>query len=78
MSHHHGIGKLFAPWLEGQIGTDRMEVLKTLKHHFDPDGILNPGGTIGLDLRTTKKFLSVKNGKKANLKKSANSPPQNI
>ena len=22
MSHHHGIGKMFAPWLEGQLGRD--------------------------------------------------------
>ncbi len=69
MSHHHGIGKLFAPWLEGQIGTDRMEVLKTLKHHFDPDGILNPGGTIGLDLRDDQKVPLGEKWEKGKFKK---------
>lgn len=50
MSHHHGIGKMTAPWLEAQIGHNEMEVYRALKRHFDPKGILNPGGTLGLDL----------------------------
>ncbi|HKJ26523.1 MAG TPA: FAD-linked oxidase C-terminal domain-containing protein, partial [Anaerolineales bacterium] len=50
MSHHHGVGKQIAPWLEGQIGADEMVLLKSIKKHFDPDNILNPGGTLGLDL----------------------------
>ena len=25
-----------------------MGVLRALKAHFDPDGIMNPGGTLGL------------------------------
>ena len=50
MSHHHGIGKLFAPWLEGQIGTNQLNIFKALKNHFDPTNIMNPGGTLGLDL----------------------------
>ncbi len=50
MSHHHGIGKQTAPWLEEQIGAPCMEVLRALKAHFDPLGILNPGGTLGLDM----------------------------
>jgi alkyldihydroxyacetonephosphate synthase len=61
MSHHHGIGKMFAPWLEGQIGTRQMDVYKALKHHFDPDNIMNPGGTIGLDLtEEEKRFIRPK------------------
>lgn len=54
MSHHHGIGKLFAPWLEGQLGSNEYAVLKALKQHFDPDNIMNPGGTLGLDLPKDK------------------------
>ncbi|MEG1612582.1 MAG: FAD-binding oxidoreductase [Clostridia bacterium] len=54
MSHHHGIGKLFAPWLEGQLGKNEYEILKTLKKHFDPDNLMNPGGTIGLDMPKDK------------------------
>ncbi len=50
MSHHHGIGKMIAPWLEGQIGKNQMEVFRALKRHFDPNNIMNPGGTLGLDL----------------------------
>lgn len=58
MSHHHGIGKMTAPWLEGEIGKNQMNVIKTLKNHFDPNGIMNPGGTLGLDLpEDKKKFL---------------------
>ena len=50
MSHHHGIGKMTAPWLEGQIGSNELEVLRALKRHFDPKNVLNPGGTLALDL----------------------------
>jgi alkyldihydroxyacetonephosphate synthase len=55
MSHHHGIGKAFAPWLEGDVGADIMDLFKALKRHFDPRGILNPGGTLGLDLEDAQK-----------------------
>jgi alkyldihydroxyacetonephosphate synthase len=51
MSHHHGVGKATAPWLEAQIGHNEMEVYRALKRHFDPKGIMNPGGTLGLDLK---------------------------
>jgi len=50
MSHHHGIGKMTAPWLEGQIGKNELEVFRALKRHFDPRNVLNPGGTLALDL----------------------------
>lgn len=50
MSHHHGIGKQTAPWLEDQIGSQCMDILRTLKQHFDPNNIMNPGGTLGLDM----------------------------
>ena len=50
MSHHHGIGKQTGPWLEGQIGGLCMDILRALKQHFDPNNILNPGGTLGLDM----------------------------
>jgi len=50
MSHHHGIGKLFAPWLEGSIGGEALALDRAIKRHFDPKGILNPGGTLALDL----------------------------
>jgi alkyldihydroxyacetonephosphate synthase len=50
MSHHHGIGKMTAPWLAGQLGAAQMELFRAIKRHFDPQNLLNPGGTLGLDL----------------------------
>jgi alkyldihydroxyacetonephosphate synthase len=49
ISHHHGIGKMFAPWMGTYLGKEQMEVLRALKRHFDPNNIMNPGGTLGLD-----------------------------
>ncbi len=49
MSHHHGIGKMTAAWLEPSIGRENYEVFKVLKNYFDPDFIMNPGGTLGFD-----------------------------
>jgi alkyldihydroxyacetonephosphate synthase len=58
ISHHHGIGKMFAPWLEGYVGEKEFGVFRVLKNYFDPRGVMNPGGTIGLDLPPEqKKFL---------------------
>ena len=50
ISHHHGVGKQTAPWLEEQIGKEQMDVIRTLKNHFDPNNIMNPGGSLGLDM----------------------------
>lgn len=48
-THHHGIGKLFSPWMQPHLGDGPMAVLKALKSHFDPNNIMNPGGQLGLD-----------------------------
>ena len=58
MSHHHGIGKLFAPYLEGQIGSNQLKLFKALKNHFDPKNIMNPGGTLALDLKDEEKVFA--------------------
>lgn len=50
MSHHHGIGKQTAPWFNEQMGELSMGLLQAIKRYFDPHGILNPGGTLGLDM----------------------------
>jgi alkyldihydroxyacetonephosphate synthase len=50
MSHHHGIGKQTAPWFKKQIGEARFNILRSLKQHFDPNYIMNPGGTLGFDM----------------------------
>jgi alkyldihydroxyacetonephosphate synthase len=49
LSHHHGVGKLLAPWMEGHLGNVQMGALRALKQYFDPHGIMNPGGTLGLN-----------------------------
>jgi len=51
ISHHHGIGKMFAPWLKYYEGSTEYGVLETLKDYFDPKYNMNPGGTLGLDLK---------------------------
>ncbi len=55
VSHHHGIGKMFAPWLEGYVGEKEFGVFRVLKDYFDPAYNMNPGGTIGLDLKPEDK-----------------------
>jgi len=49
LSHHHGVGRLLAPWIESHLGTEQMAVLRAVKRHFDPHSIMNPGGQLGLD-----------------------------
>ena len=62
MSHHHGVGKMRAAWVEQSIGTERLNIFRALKKHFDPDNIMNPGGTLGIDMteaqKRTPKFCS--------------------
>jgi alkyldihydroxyacetonephosphate synthase len=61
LSHHHGIGKMFAPWLEGEMGSREYGVFHALKNYFDADYVMNPGGTLGLDLpKEEKRFLQKK------------------
>jgi alkyldihydroxyacetonephosphate synthase len=43
LSHHHAIGREHAPWLEAELGTLGVNLLRTLKSHADPAGIMNPG-----------------------------------
>jgi alkyldihydroxyacetonephosphate synthase len=55
MSHHHGIGKQTGPWLVQQIGQQQMDVIRVLRDHFDPHHVMNPGGTLGLDMSEEQK-----------------------
>lgn len=48
LSHHHGVGRVLAPWMEGHLGKSSMELLRAVKKHLDPNNIMNPGGTLGL------------------------------
>lgn len=42
-SHHHGVGRLFRDQLPEHLGKAETGVLRALKSHFDPHGIMNPG-----------------------------------
>jgi len=44
LSHHHGVGRMMAPWMERHLGCRQLEVLRAIKNHLDPNGIMNPGG----------------------------------
>ncbi|MCP4720575.1 MAG: FAD-binding oxidoreductase, partial [Desulfobacteraceae bacterium] len=44
LSHHHGVGRMMAPWMERHLGRRQMEILRAIKTHLDPKGIMNPGG----------------------------------
>ncbi len=55
LSHHHGVGRMMAPYLDEYLGPEQMDALRALKKHFDPNGILNPGGQLGLDLPEDKR-----------------------
>lgn len=48
MVHHHGIGKYRTPWVEQEHGS-AYYVLSTLKHAFDPGGIMNAGTIFPLE-----------------------------
>jgi alkyldihydroxyacetonephosphate synthase len=43
LSHHHGVGRDHAPWLEEEIGQTGLKALHSLKRSLDPTGIMNPG-----------------------------------
>jgi alkyldihydroxyacetonephosphate synthase len=43
LTHHHAIGHDHAPWLRREIGDLGVNLLRTLKSHCDPAGIMNPG-----------------------------------
>ncbi|MCS7182628.1 MAG: hypothetical protein NZ869_05910 [Thermoanaerobaculum sp.] len=43
LSHHHGVGRMHAPWLEREVGEQGAKVLRALARSVDPWGILNPG-----------------------------------
>lgn len=48
LSHHHGIGKMMAPFFETHIGQNQYELIKTLKKHFDKNNIMNTKGIFNL------------------------------
>ena len=47
ITHHHAIGRDHAPYMEAEVGSLGLEVLRSAKERLDPAGILNPGKLIG-------------------------------
>lgn len=43
VSHHHGVGRWHAPWLDREVGTDGLRLLSAAAAVLDPQGTLNPG-----------------------------------
>lgn len=46
LSHHHGVGRDHAPWLEHEIGAGGLRILRAIKAELDPAGIMNPGALL--------------------------------
>jgi glycolate oxidase len=46
LTGEHGIGAARRPFLEAQVGTDALEVMRSIKAALDPLGILNPGKVV--------------------------------
>jgi alkyldihydroxyacetonephosphate synthase len=44
ITHHHGVGRLKAPFLTGELGETGTGVLTTIRKALDPAGIMNPKG----------------------------------
>jgi alkyldihydroxyacetonephosphate synthase len=43
ITHHHAVGRDHAPWMEREIGSTGLEVLRAVKDQLDPSGVMNPG-----------------------------------
>lgn len=43
LSGEHGVGTLKLPYLEMALGPVAVDLMRNIKHAFDPKGILNPG-----------------------------------
>lgn len=43
ITHHHGVGRDHAPYMEAEVGASGLEALRAVKERLDPAGIMNPG-----------------------------------
>ena len=48
LSHHHGVGRTLAPWMKEELGRESLALMQAVKNQLDPNGIMNPGNTLGL------------------------------
>jgi alkyldihydroxyacetonephosphate synthase len=42
ITHHHGVGRDHAPYMEAEVGRTGLDVLRAVKGQLDPTGIMNP------------------------------------
>jgi alkyldihydroxyacetonephosphate synthase len=47
ITHHHGVGRDHAPYMEAEVGQTGLDVLRALKERLDPTGIMNPEKLLG-------------------------------
>jgi alkyldihydroxyacetonephosphate synthase len=47
ITHHHGVGRDHAPYMEAEVGRTGLDVLRAVKDHLDPTGIMNPEKLLG-------------------------------
>jgi alkyldihydroxyacetonephosphate synthase len=47
LTHHHAVGRDHAPWLGAEAGPLGLELLRAVKEHCDPAGVMNPGVLLG-------------------------------
>jgi len=47
ITHHHAVGADHAPWLAAEVGDAGVALLRAVKSHLDPAGIMNPGKLLG-------------------------------
>jgi alkyldihydroxyacetonephosphate synthase len=50
LSHHHGVGRLRAPFLAEELGAGGVHALAAVKRAWDPHGLLCPGSPLGAPL----------------------------
>ena len=46
LTGEHGVGLLKRDWLEDELGSVSLELQRSIRNVFDPQGILNPGKAI--------------------------------
>lgn len=51
ITHHHAVGRDHRPYLEAEIGTLGIDILRAVKAVVDPRGIMNPGVLVPMEIR---------------------------
>ncbi len=47
ITHHHAVGRDHAPYMEAEVGSTGLDLLRAVKEQLDPAGIMNPGKLLG-------------------------------